>query len=85
MLAFLVGSFVANFTIEYYIKKGKSAAHKYPIFLEMTILFIVGAGGNTFSANSMSETVMACIVLFSMGVQNSLVTQISRIQFLFKS
>jgi uncharacterized membrane protein YoaK (UPF0700 family) len=77
ILAFLAGSFVANFTIEYYIKKGKSAAHKYPMVLEITILFIVGIGGNTFISNGLSQTVIACILLFSMGVQNSLVTQIS--------
>ena len=77
IFAFLLGSFCSNFIAEYYIKKGTSSAHKYPMFLEIALLFIIGALGSTLIKNGLSDTVLASILLFSMGMQNSLVTQIS--------
>ena len=77
IFAFLIGSFTANFIIEYFVGKGEQSAHKYPMLLEIGLLFLVGVGGNYFLANGCEPTILACVLLFSMGVQNSLVTQIS--------
>lgn len=77
IFAFLLGSFCSNFITEYYLKKGKTSAHKYPMFLEIILLFLIGVSGSLMIKNGFSETVLASILLFSMGVQNSLVTQIS--------
>lgn len=77
IFAFLLGSFTANFIIEYFVKKGEQSAHKYPMLLEIALLFLIGIGGNYLLANGFQPTILACVILFSMGVQNSLVTQIS--------
>lgn len=77
IFAFLLGSFTSNFIIELFVKKGETSAHKYPMFLEIGILFIIGIGGSYFIKNGFQPEILAGILLFSMGVQNSLVTQIS--------
>lgn len=77
IFAFLLGSFTANFIIEYFVKKGEQSAPKYPMLLEIALLFLIGIGGNYFLANGFEPAIIASVLLFSMGVQNSLVTQIS--------
>ena len=77
IFSFLLGAFVSNFIMEYFVKKGDTSAHKYSMLVEIGILFIVGAGGEYFLNKGLLYSVMACILLFSMGIQNSLVTQIS--------
>lgn len=77
IFAFLLGSFTANFIIEYFVKRGEQSAHKYPMFLEIVVLFIIGIGGSYFVENGLQSEILISILLFSMGVQNSLVTQIS--------
>ena len=77
IFSFLLGAFAANFITEYFIKKGNTSAHKYPMMVEIGILFIVGVGGNYFLSNGLHYSVVASILLFAMGIQNSLVTQIS--------
>jgi len=47
------------------------------MFIEISLLFVIGVSGSLMMKNGLSETVLAGILLFSMGVQNSLVTQIS--------
>ncbi|MBL0329363.1 MAG: DUF1275 domain-containing protein [Bacteroidetes bacterium] len=77
IFAFLLGSFSSNFLTEYFLKKGKTSAHKYPMLLEISLLFIIGTCGTMLIEKGFSDTIVASILLFAMGVQNSLVTQIS--------
>lgn len=77
IFAFLLGSFTANFIIEYFVKRGEQSAHKYPMLLEIALLFLIGVGGTYFLNNGLPNSALACVLLFSMGIQNSLVTQIS--------
>ena len=77
IFSFLIGSFVSSFITEYYVKKGASAAHKYSMVIEILMLLGAGFGGSYCYGNSSCSITLAGVLLFSMGIQNSLVTQIS--------
>lgn len=74
---FLFGSFTSNFLTELTSKKQSKISHIAPISLEIIIL----SGLAIFGSNNGFETVngkfTAYAMLFSMGIQNSLVTKIS--------
>lgn len=76
ILSFLLGSFFSSLLTEFYENKGKRNSYVLPIAIEISILLFVGyyLYGNY---NFLSAHIIACILLFSMGMQNSLVTQIS--------
>lgn len=76
IFSFLLGAFIASLITEFYVERGVISAHKYPMILEILILFIIGVGGNHFFVLGL-HTIVACFLLFAMGIQNSLVTQIS--------
>lgn len=69
---FLAGAFVCNTLIEITSKIKPRIAHAFPMLLEVLILVIVGFG---FIAEN---NIIAFLLLFAMGTQNALVTQISQ-------
>lgn len=73
ILAFLLGAFVSGFLVELVLKKRPSVSHAAPLFLEMLILTAVALGYRSFSS-----AVVSCTMLFAMGLQNALVTKISK-------
>ena len=75
--SFLLGAFTASFITEYFIKRGDSSAHKYSMSFEIIMLLTIGLSGNYILKNDFNYSILASILLFSMGMQNSLVTQIS--------
>lgn len=76
IFSFLLGSFFSSVLTEYFESKEKKTSHGLSMSIEIMILFCVGYYLK-FSNNSMPPQVTASILLFSMGMQNSLVTQIS--------
>ncbi len=77
ILAFLLGSFTSGLLTEYFIKKGSNAPHNAAMFLEILLLSVLGVCGDTFLHDGASVPLLACILLFAMGLQNSLVSKIS--------
>lgn len=76
ILSFLLGSFFSSILTEYFEAKEKPNSHALSISIEIIILFCVGMYLINFNT-SVSTTILASILLFTMGMQNSLVTQIS--------
>jgi len=77
ILAFLFGSFVSSFITEYFVSKGKDSPHAAAMLLEITLLLFMGTFGKSLINVGCSIPLLACILLFAMGLQNSLVSKIS--------
>jgi uncharacterized membrane protein YoaK (UPF0700 family) len=78
LLMFLAGAFVSNFIIKSLQDKSRYRAHSIPMILEIIILFMVAIYGYHFYDDSMLEReAIIGAILFSMGLQNSLVSNIS--------
>lgn len=75
---FLIGSFTSSFIAEFVSKKNPRLSHVIPISLEMIILIIIGVFGTQFNLITSEGKLIAFFMLFAMGIQNSLVTNISR-------
>ena len=69
---FLIGAFTSNFIVEIASFKKPRIAHAFPMLLEVLILAFVGLSQN-FNPNY-----IAYLLLFAMGLQNALVTNISQ-------
>ena len=76
ILSFLFGSFFSSLLTEFFEQKGKRSSHALPISIEIIILFFMGTY-LYYTDEVISSTFIASILLFAMGMQNSLVTQIS--------
>jgi uncharacterized membrane protein YoaK (UPF0700 family) len=70
---FLLGAFVSGFLVELVARRRLSLSHALPMFIEVGILV-----GVAFSGQAAKPNVIACALLFAMGLQNSLVTKISK-------
>lgn len=77
ILFFLIGAFISNLLIEIELRKRPKTAHAAPMIIEILILILVGYFGKRAELFDSSGQIIACILLFAMGIQNSLVTQIS--------
>jgi uncharacterized membrane protein YoaK (UPF0700 family) len=75
---FLMGSFTSSFIAEFVSKKNPRLFHVIPISLEITILIVIGFFGTQFNLITLEGKLIAFFMLFAMGIQNSLVTSISR-------
>lgn len=74
---FLAGSFISSFLDELASKVNPQFSHIIPISLEMIVLFFVGLFGTQSNLSSLEGKLTAFFMLFAMGIQNSLVTNIS--------
>ena len=72
IFSFLAGAFVCNTLIEVASRIKPRIAHTLPMLLEVLILVIIGFG---FIGEN---NTIAFLLLFAMGIQNALVTQISQ-------
>lgn len=72
---FFLGSFVSSYLVELISKKTERNMYVFPTSIEILILFFVGI----FGVNLITKcpNIIACSLLFAMGLQNSLVTKIS--------
>lgn len=73
--SFLFGSFLASFLIEFFRHNRKLNVYVLPIILESIVLILVAYLG-THGLKDFTE-LMASLMLFAMGLQNSFVTKIS--------
>jgi uncharacterized membrane protein YoaK (UPF0700 family) len=75
VLFFLLGAFVSNTIIEIVYRKAKRYAFSIPILLEITLLVCAGLFLHPFIHTH--PDFIAFLLLFTMGLQNALVTKIS--------
>jgi uncharacterized membrane protein YoaK (UPF0700 family) len=76
-LFFLLGSFLSSFLEQLISTRNPRLSHIFPITLEMLILIGVGVFGTSSGLMSIEGKLTAFFMLFAMGIQNSLVTNIS--------
>jgi len=72
---FFLGSFVSNLIVEMISKKSDRLIYIIPTILESIILFFLAIFGQLLITQN--PNLLACSLLFAMGLQNSLVTTIS--------
>ncbi|MCX2431085.1 YoaK family protein [Pedobacter sp. GR22-10] len=72
---FFLGSFTSSFLIEIISRKNMRYVFVIPTIIECIILFLVALFGKTLITEN--PNLIACSLLFAMGLQNSLVTRIS--------
>jgi len=72
---FFLGSFFSNFLVELASRNKIGYVYQVPISIESLILFLAGIFGRSLIVKS--PNLIACGLLFAMGLQNSLVTRIS--------
>jgi uncharacterized membrane protein YoaK (UPF0700 family) len=78
LLLFLGGAFISNFIIRSLEDKSRYRAHSVPMILEIIVLLAVAIYGYHFYTDSMFEReAIIGAILFAMGLQNSLVSNIS--------
>ncbi len=73
---FFLGSFVSSFLVEFISRRDEKFIYVIPAIIESVILFAVAVFGKLLIARN--PDLLACSLLFAMGLQNSLVTGISR-------
>ncbi len=78
ILSFLFGAFMSSMLTEYFIQKGSMSAYNAAIFLETGLLLSIGIWGDSFIKKDQHMELLACLLLFAMGLQNSLVTSVSK-------
>lgn len=78
ILFFFLGAFVSNFCIEIAAINKKKYLHTAPMFLEIFLLVLVGFWNDWNFTDTENTNQIAYLLLFSMGLQNALVTKISQ-------
>lgn len=78
ILSFLSGAFVSNLFVELMLKKGKEQVHAAPMLMELLILILIALLADNYHLSEFSSKIIACSLLFAMGLQNALVTKISQ-------
>ena len=76
VIFFFLGAFFANFMVETYSRIRESETYIFPIITEAIILGVIAFTGSYLIAEN--PDVIAFSLLFAMGMQNSLVTSISK-------
>ena len=77
-LFFLAGAFTSNFLAELVAIKKKKLSHIPAITIELVILIALGLFGFYSNFSILGVKWIACSLLFAMGIQNALVTTISK-------
>ena len=72
---FFIGSFTSSLLVEHITKRNSNYTYIVPTAIEAFILLAVGIFGQQLIIEN--SNLIACILLFAMGLQNSLVTRIS--------
>ena len=72
---FFLGAFVSSFLVEAVARKNENTTYIIPIVIEIVLLLFIAIVGKNLIENY--ANVIAYTLLFSMGLQNSLVTKIS--------
>ena len=72
---FFLGSFVSSYLVELISQRTERNVYVFPTSIEILILISIGLFGGKLIINN--PNIIACSLLFAMGLQNSLVTKIS--------
>lgn len=75
IFSFLLGSFISSFLIEKYRANKQLNVYLLPTIIESLVLLSIGISSNYMEMNY--PNLIICLLLFSMGLQNSFVTKIS--------
>jgi uncharacterized membrane protein YoaK (UPF0700 family) len=75
IFCFFLGSFSSNFLVEVISRKNENYVYVVPTSIECLILTLIAVLGGKFIV--VNPNLIACSLLFAMGLQNSLVTRIS--------
>ncbi|ANH83952.1 hypothetical protein A8C56_14435 [Niabella ginsenosidivorans] len=75
IISFLSGAFVSSTIVEITIKRNQRYANAIPVFTEILLLTGVALSGTGVAQKH--AYIIACTLLFAMGLQNALVTRIS--------
>ncbi|MEO6915480.1 MAG: YoaK family protein [Chitinophagaceae bacterium] len=78
ILSFLIGAFVSNVLVEIVSRVRPRYSYTFPITIEIIILCVVGLFGSGSELSVFKSQVIACSLLFAMGLQNALVTKVSQ-------
>lgn len=78
ILSFLVGAFVSNLLIETVSRVKPQISYAFPMVIEIVILIAIGLFENCSDLSNTNGQIIACLLLFAMGLQNSLVTKVSQ-------
>ena len=77
IFSFLLGAFISNFIVEITVRIKPRMAHAIPMLIEMGVLCMAGTFAVPEKLMNTATQVIACSLLFAMGLQNSLVTKVS--------
>jgi uncharacterized membrane protein YoaK (UPF0700 family) len=78
LFMFLLGAFVSNFIVKSLQHVSYYRAHSAPIILEIfVLLFIAFYGNNFYNESTRERQIVIGALLFAMGLQNSLVSNVS--------
>lgn len=75
IFSFLFGSFLSGFLIEKFRERRKLNVFVFPTIIESLVLISIAVWSNV--AEIQYPDLIACVLLFAMGIQNSYVTRIS--------
>ena len=75
--SFFAGAFVSNFLIETVSRKKPQIAFAFPMAVEIIILSVIAVLGSRVVLHNNTQ-IIACSLLFAMGLQNALVTKVSQ-------
>jgi uncharacterized membrane protein YoaK (UPF0700 family) len=77
-LMFITGAFVSNFLLNALDGKSQYRAHAAPIYIEIVLLFLVAFYGDVlYRETQLEREIVVGVLLFSIGLQNSLVSNVS--------
>lgn len=76
ILAFLLGAISSNVLVEVVSRIRPVASHALPMIIEAMLLIAIGFYRELFG-ETLHVSFIACTLLFAMGMQNALVTQVS--------
>lgn len=78
LLLFFAGAFLSNFIVRSLERKSRYKAHSVPIIIEIILLLFVAVyGHNFYKETDLEREIVIGVIIFSMGLQNSLVSTIS--------
>ena len=78
ILFFLFGAFVSSFLIGITSRINPEVSHSGPMIIEIALLVFVAFFGTSIMLLNHGGHLIAYVLLFAMGMQNSLVTQVSQ-------
>jgi uncharacterized membrane protein YoaK (UPF0700 family) len=77
-LCFLFGAFISNFLTELALKNKSKNPHFYPLLLEIVMITFVGVTFFEERLTVLNSQFFAYALLLAMGIQNALVTNVSK-------